>query len=114
ELRRGEYRVPVDTTHAWTALELPLDGEGAADAAVDQVAVGEAKVGLEAVDARLAEAVPHPRHVAGQGDLDAHDGLATERPEPARDHPRPGSEAPHRGVVGRAHEEVGNQPVVDN
>src|SRR3989449_408447 len=109
---RRERGVPVDAPHAGAALEVALDGEGATDATVDQVAVREAEVGLEAVDARLAETVPHPGHVAGERHLDAHDGLAAQRAERARHEAHAGSEPAHRGLVGGAHEKVRRGPLI--
>ena len=81
---------------------------------VDQVAVREAEVGLEAVDARLAEAVAHARHVARERQLDAHDGLAAERAELARHDARAGGEPAHRRLVRGAHKKVRREPFVDD
>ncbi len=114
ELRRRERGVPVDAPHARAALEVARDREGPADAVVDQVAVREAEVGLEAVDARLAEAVAHPGHVAGERHLDAHDGLAAEGAERARHEAHGGGEPAHLGLVGGAYEKVRREPVIDD
>ena len=114
ELGRRERGVPVDAPHARAPLEVALDREGATDTTVDQVAVREAEVGLEAVDARLAEAVAHARHVARERQLDAHDGLAAERAELARHDARAGGEPAHRRLVRGAHKKVRREPFVDD
>jgi hypothetical protein len=54
EGRRLERRVSIHAADAGPALERPVDREGAADAAIDEVPVCEADVGLEAVDAPSA------------------------------------------------------------
>jgi hypothetical protein len=64
EVRRRERRVAIDAAHPGLALEGPVHGEGAADAMVDQVAVGEAQIGLERVDAGVAQPVSHRGDVA--------------------------------------------------
>src|SRR5438309_1321082 len=102
--RRAIMRTRSPPAPARAALEVALHGEGAPDAPVDQVAVREAEVGLEAVDARLAEAVAHPGHVARESHLDAHDGLATERAELARQDAHAGGEPAHLALVGGAYE----------
>ena len=56
------------------------DLAAAADPAVDQVAHGEADIGLEGPDAVLLEAVAEGRRVRGDGDLHPHDGPAVEGP----------------------------------
>src|SRR5439155_93339 len=112
ELRRRERGVPVDATHARAALEVARNREGPADAVVDQVAVRETQVGLEAVDVRLAEAAPHRGHVAGERHLDAHDGLAAERAERARHEAHAWGEPAHLGLVGGAYEKVRREPVL--
>src|SRR5581483_5267513 len=55
EVRGRERRVAIDAADAGPALPRTLDREAAPDAPVDEVAVGEAEVRLEAGDARLAE-----------------------------------------------------------
>src|SRR5207244_8623305 len=106
--------VHVAATHPRAAHEAARDREGPADAGVDQVAGREAEVSLEAVDARLAEAVAHPGHVAGERHLDAHDGLAAERAERARHDAHAGSEPAHRDLVGGAYEKVRREQSIDD
>ena len=114
EVGGGELRVPVDASHARPLLECTLHGEPAPDAAVDQVAVGEAEVRFQAVDAGLSEPPAERRDVLGERHLDAQDRLARKGPELRRDEARARSEGgdPLRG--GRRHEEIRHQPVVDD
>ena len=79
---------------------------------VDQVAVGEAHVGLEAGDARGGEPAAQRRHVAGQRDADAHHRLAGEGAQRRRRHRR--RSRPHGLRVARRDEAVGLEPVVDD
>ncbi len=55
-----------------------LDFTAALDAALDQVARGEAHVGFEGVDICRVKLVPQRRHVRGHGDIDAAHGAAVE------------------------------------
>jgi hypothetical protein len=112
EVGRRQARVPVDATHAGAALEGAVDREGAADPLVDQEAVREAHVGLEALDARLGEPRPERRDVAGQADLDPEHGLRREREERGLGHARRRSHLSDRVPVRRADEEVGREAVV--
>jgi hypothetical protein len=102
--------VAIDATDARPALESAVDGEGAADVVIDQPAIGEAQVGLEARDPRVAEPAAQRRHVAGQRGLDTHDRLAGERAERRRAH----GCAAHRAGVARRDEEVRREAVVDH
>ena len=56
EVARARARIAVDAADAGPPLVRAVDRERAADAAVDQVAIREAEVGLEALDARVVEA----------------------------------------------------------
>ena len=53
-----EARIPVDASDAGAPLERPVDAERAPDPLVDQEAVREADVGLEALDAGVGQAGP--------------------------------------------------------
>src|SRR5438445_552861 len=54
EVGGPELGVAVNAPDAGAALERPLDPESTLHATIDQVAVGEAQVGLEALDAGVA------------------------------------------------------------
>ena len=75
----NELRVLEDDAQPRRVAALALDLQGAADATVDQVAHGEAHVGLVRRDARPREAVAQRGSLRGLGDLDAHDGPSRER-----------------------------------
>jgi hypothetical protein len=112
EVVRLEHRVAVDAADTRPLLERAVDAERPAEAAVDQVAVGEAEVGLEALDALLAEPPPDGRHVAREVDLDARHRLAGECREVLGRHPRARRGATHRRDVAGADEEVGLRPAI--
>ena len=112
EVGRLETRVPVDAADAGAALERPVDAERAADPVVDQVAIREAHVGLEALDAGLREPRPHRGDVARQVDLDPEHGLAREGQERGLGHAGGGSHPVERVPVGGPDEEVGREAVV--
>ena len=75
--------IAVDAAEPRLRLEVAVDLEGAADAAIDEVAIGEADVGLEAHDAALFELAAQRRHVAGHANGDRRHRLALERAQTA-------------------------------
>ena len=107
EVVRGEPRVAVDPTHPGSALPRAVGHEAPADPVVDQVAIREADVSLEAFHSGGVEPAPERRHVAGPVDLDPPHRLARERDEHGRGDARRRLEPPD--LVGRdaGDEEVG-------
>src|SRR5690606_9879308 len=85
------------------------DRDPGAEVVVDQVAVREAQVGLEGVDARSAEPVAQGGDVARQSDGDAADRLAGEIGEPGRLEGGPGGQ---RRAIALADEAVRPQAIV--
>src|SRR5207249_9780207 len=79
ELRRREDGVAIHAADAGAPLERAVDLECPPDAAIDEPAVCEADVRLEAFDASPAEPGAHGGHVAGQVELDPRDRVASER-----------------------------------
>ena len=60
-------------------MRFAFDLAAALDAALDQVANGEAHVGFEGVDAGVVQAVAQRRHVGRRFHVDARDRRAVER-----------------------------------
>ena len=114
EVGRLQVGIPVDAADPGPALEGAGDGEAPADAAIDQVAVREAEVGLEALHPRFAEAAAQGRDVGGQPHVDAGDGVAGERGQRRGRDGRLGRGAPDEVGGVRRDEEVGRQAVVDD
>ena len=106
-----EGRVPVDAADARTAFERSRHRERALQTAVDQIAVGEAEVGLEALDPGVAEASAERRHVGGPCDFHARDPLASERHEVDRHGARTRADT---ASVGGTHEEVRRLAIIDD
>jgi hypothetical protein len=114
EAGRLEARIPVDATNAGPPLELPVYGERAANAVVDQVAVREANISFEALHARLGQPSPERWNIARQIDLDAQDEFAGEREQRGLGHAGHGSDTAKRVPVRGPDEEVRREAVVDH
>src|SRR5205823_6100629 len=114
EVARGEPRVAVDPAHAGPALPRAVGDEAPANPVVDQVAIREPDVGLEALHPGGVKPGPERRHVSGPVDLDPPHRLARERDEPGRRDTR--RRLAPRELVGRdaGDEEVGREPIVDD
>jgi hypothetical protein len=112
ELGGLEARIPVDAADAGAPLERPVDAERAADPVVDQEAVGEADVRLEALHAGPGQTGSEGRDVARQVDLDAQHGLAREREECGLADSRRRGHLVKRVPVGSPDEKVGREAVV--
>jgi hypothetical protein len=107
----GEFGVVEDHAAQRDRLSLAVDGQRAAEAPVDEVAHGEADVGLVTGDARALEPPPQRRRVGRHFHLDPDDRPAREG-EPAGGAERPGPQrAGPLGVVG-LYVEVGDLAAV--
>ena len=105
-----DHGVVVDAADAGPALERAVDRERPAQVVIDEPAIGEPEIGLEACDPGIGEAAAQRRHVARQRDLDASDRLTGERPQCGGSHR--GADDPLR--IARGHEEIGHEPIVDH
>ena len=79
-IRRANLGVVVDAREALSRLPRADDLATAANIAVDQVAYGEAHIGLERVDAVRFQMIANGRRILRHAYIDAQYGLAGERP----------------------------------
>ena len=113
--RQGsQRRVAQHAAETLVALGVAVNGEGAADAAVDQIAVGEAHVRLETGDPGALEAAAQRRNVARQVDGHAYHGLAGEGLQVGFRKTQAGRHALGCRAVSGAQEEVRPHAVVDD
>ena len=73
-----------DEMHAVALLGCTVDLATAANITIDQIAYGEAHIGLVGWHPRLVQAIAHPRGVGGQCHLQSRDCCPRKRPTFAR------------------------------
>src|SRR4029453_13046119 len=103
---------PVPAAHTRTGLERAIHEKGAADPVVDQVAIRKPDVGLEALDAGLAEPRPERWDIPREIDLHPEHRLTREGEQRSLTHAAVGRHPVESVAVAGADEEVRGEPVV--
>jgi hypothetical protein len=110
----AQRRIAKDQAETRVRLAVPVDLQRAADAAIDQIAAGEADVGLEAGDAGGFEAGAQSRNLAWHGGGDLRCRLAGEGAQVGVIDLEARRDGIDPRAIGGAHEEIGPGAIVDD